>query len=134
MLEDCGAAIGAREGVDAASEAECTVEDRMGASEAAVDFFTICGGWSVVECFPVVHGGMERNSSKVRTRGLQQLQPVRKIKFNPYYAKIIGLAGRKSDLSAPHGRLGLVDDSGILLRDLWCRPCHSLGGRTLEPS
>ena len=30
---------------------------------------------SIVECFPVVQGGMERNSSKVRTRGLQHFQP-----------------------------------------------------------
>lgn len=30
---------------------------------------------STVECFPVVHGGIERNSSKVRTRGLQHFQP-----------------------------------------------------------
>jgi hypothetical protein len=29
----------------------------------------------VVLCLPVVHGGMERNSSKVRTRGLQHFQP-----------------------------------------------------------
>jgi hypothetical protein len=30
---------------------------------------------STVECLPVVHGGMARNSSKVRTRGLQHFQP-----------------------------------------------------------
>ena len=30
---------------------------------------------STVECFPRVHGGIARNSSKVRTRGLQQFQP-----------------------------------------------------------
>ena len=30
---------------------------------------------STVECLPVVHGGMERNSSKVKTRGLQHFQP-----------------------------------------------------------
>lgn len=40
-------------------------------------FFSICGGWSVVECLPVVQGGIERNSSKVRTRGLQHFQPDR---------------------------------------------------------
>lgn len=32
---------------------------------------------STVECFPVVHGGMARNSSKVKTRGLQHFQPAR---------------------------------------------------------
>ena len=31
---------------------------------------------STVECLPVVHGGIERNSSNVKTRGLQQFQPV----------------------------------------------------------
>ena len=33
------------------------------------------GSDSVVECLPLVQGGMERNSSKVSTRVLQQLQP-----------------------------------------------------------
>ena len=32
---------------------------------------------STVECLPVVHGGMERNSSKVRKRGLQHIQPAK---------------------------------------------------------
>lgn len=31
---------------------------------------------SVVECLPVVQGGIERNSSNVRTRGLQHFQPM----------------------------------------------------------
>lgn len=31
---------------------------------------------SVVECLPFVQGGIERNSSKVRTRVLQHFQPV----------------------------------------------------------
>lgn len=31
---------------------------------------------STVECLPVVQGGIVRNSSKVRTRGLQHFQPV----------------------------------------------------------
>lgn len=41
-----------------------------------------CGGGSglgvssMVECLPIVHGGIERNSSKVRTRDLQHFQPV----------------------------------------------------------
>ena len=30
---------------------------------------------SVVECLPFVQGGIERNSSNVRTRGLQHFQP-----------------------------------------------------------
>jgi hypothetical protein len=32
---------------------------------------------STSECLPVVQGGMERNSSNVRTRGLQHFQPAR---------------------------------------------------------
>ena len=31
---------------------------------------------STVECLPVVHGGMARNSSNVKTLGLQHFQPV----------------------------------------------------------
>ena len=33
---------------------------------------------SIMECLPVVQGGIERNSSKVRTRGLQHFQPGRR--------------------------------------------------------
>lgn len=47
-----------------------------GVSEGETSFFSIVGGMSVVLCLPVVHGGIERNSSKVRTRGLQHFQPV----------------------------------------------------------
>lgn len=40
----------------------------------------VCGGGagvsSTAECLPLVQGGMERNSSKVRTRGLQHFQPI----------------------------------------------------------
>jgi len=39
-------------------------------------FFSTSGGISVVLCLPVVQGGMERNSSNVKTRGLQHFQPV----------------------------------------------------------
>ena len=38
----------------------------------------VCAGarmGAVEECLPVVQGGMVRNSSKVRTRGLQHCQP-----------------------------------------------------------
>lgn len=58
-----------------------------GASSVAIGFgggtfssaFESAGSGSGVsstsECLPVVHGGIERNSSKVRTRGLQHFQP-----------------------------------------------------------
>ena len=36
----------------------------------------VVGVSSTAECLPVVQGGMERNSSKVRTRGLQHFQPI----------------------------------------------------------
>lgn len=38
-------------------------------------FFSISGGRSVVLCFPSVQGGISRNSSKVKTLGLQHFQP-----------------------------------------------------------
>ena len=44
-------------------------------SSPALTGFSSLGVSSTVECFPVVHGGIERNSSKVKTRGLQQSQP-----------------------------------------------------------
>lgn len=37
--------------------------------------FSTGGGMSVVECLPVVQGGIVMNSSKVRTRGLQHFHP-----------------------------------------------------------
>lgn len=46
-----------------------------GVSRSSSGFASGSGVSSTVECFPVVHGGMERNSSKVRTRGLQHFQP-----------------------------------------------------------
>ncbi len=46
--------------------------------------FSRAGGRSVVECLPVVHGGIDRNSSNVRTRGLQHFQPVQLSKCNLY--------------------------------------------------
>ena len=45
-------------------------------SSFGVGFSGGLGVSSTVECLPVVHGGIERNSSKVKTRGLQQFQPV----------------------------------------------------------
>ena len=66
--------MGALDGNATGLSASDSAEERLGVSVGA--FFSICGGWSVVECLPVVQGGMDRNSSKVRTRGLQQLQPM----------------------------------------------------------
>ena len=68
---DCGAVTGERE----ASDAEADGLDATGTSAASTCFFSISGGMSVVECLPVVQAGMARNSSNVRTRGLQHFQP-----------------------------------------------------------
>lgn len=68
----CGADIGAREASGVASD---DLEIAMAASELSVCFFSIVGGISVVECLPMVQGGIARNSSKVKTRGLQHFHP-----------------------------------------------------------
>ena len=59
LLSVAATALGAGAGVAS--------ESAFGGSGAGVS--------SMVECFPVVHGGIERNSSNVRTRGLQHFQP-----------------------------------------------------------
>jgi hypothetical protein len=47
-----------------------------GAGSGSVDCLgSGAGVSSTVECFPVAHGGIERNSSKVRTRALQHCHP-----------------------------------------------------------
>lgn len=61
-------AIGAREGSGGG--------DGAGEADSGAGFFSTWGGWSVVLCLPAVQGGMARNSSKVRTRGLQHFQPM----------------------------------------------------------
>lgn len=38
--------------------------------------FSTAGGRSVVLCLPVVHGGIDMNSSKVKTLGLQHFHPI----------------------------------------------------------
>jgi hypothetical protein len=63
------------------------------ASEGSTSFFSIVGGRSVVECLPVVHGGMERNSSNVRTRGLQHFQPGEKVSKSYYTCEKISILG-----------------------------------------
>lgn len=54
---------------------DVVVSFRRAGSEGA-SFFSIWGGRSVVLCLPVVQGAISRNSSKVKTRGLQHFQPV----------------------------------------------------------
>lgn len=69
-----GALMGAR-GRAGPGEAVVSVLTSLTSSGSA-SFFSICGGMSVVLCFPWVHGSMSMNSSKVRTRGLQHFHPV----------------------------------------------------------
>jgi hypothetical protein len=62
------------------------VSGRGEAESVAAEFgsgwdFSRAGGRSVVECLPVVQGGMDRNSSKVRTRGLQHFQPIQVVTY-----------------------------------------------------
>jgi hypothetical protein len=69
-----GAEIGARdEVVNGSGEGET---ERVATELGSGWVFSRAGGRSVVECLPVVQGGIDRNSSKVRTRGLQHFQPV----------------------------------------------------------
>ena len=65
-----GAATGALE-----DSAGGGATDAAGAEAASCFGFSIVGGMSVVECLPVVQGSILRNSSKVRTLGLQHFQP-----------------------------------------------------------
>jgi hypothetical protein len=71
--------------------------------------FSRAGGRSVVECLPVVQGGIDKNSSKVRTRGLQHFQPVQlsncmviELADALYFRKGVQA---ETNLSALHGRL-----------------------------
>lgn len=52
---------------------------RGASSSAFTSFAASAGVSSTVECLPVVHGGIFRNSSNVRTRGLQHFHPVRSV-------------------------------------------------------
>lgn len=77
---------------------------RGASSSIFVSFLAGFGVSSIVECLPVVHGGISRNSSKVKTRGLQQSQPTeRQRKFAQYLLL-------RTHLSDPRGRL--VDQGG----------------------
>jgi hypothetical protein len=79
-----GAAIGARGLEGSSTDSGPFVATTMGFGAAGAGRLSTDGGGtgtgvvvsSTVECLPVVHGGIERNSLKVRTRGLQHVQPV----------------------------------------------------------
>lgn len=73
-------ARGSRGGAVAAASVASEIGFGGGAVFSSEVLLSTCSGSGVsstVECFPVVHGGISRNSSKVRTRGLQHFQPIR---------------------------------------------------------
>lgn len=107
---------------------------RVGAGTSAA---FVCEGEaglsSTAECLPLVQGGMERNSSKVRTRGLQHFQP------NSYSQPLEICLHRAWDqmwerghLSALRGRLEAQGDRHtlLLLTQMFCR---SLCARIWRP-
>lgn len=65
-VEEIGVTFGSRESTRRLSAA------------GSIFFGSSRGVSSTVECLPVVHGGIVRNSSKVRTRGLQHFQPIQR--------------------------------------------------------
>lgn len=66
----CGNLLGAR----VSAGCVCLTGTGAGASFAGTSF-SGAGVSSTVECLPVVQGEISRNSSNVRTRGLQHFQP-----------------------------------------------------------
>ena len=47
----------------------------------------VSAGVCTVECSPIVHGGIDRNSSNVRTRALQHRQPLSEVNNDCYSAR-----------------------------------------------
>lgn len=84
---------------------------------------------STVECLPVVHGGIERNSSKVKKRGLQHFQPAT---WSQPMLVEVSHKGAPRHLSALRGIRVALDDNGSLLQGLQMS-CRSLCARTFEP-
>jgi len=75
------------------------------------------GESSIVECLPVVHGGIDMNSSNVRTRGLQHFQPVQ---CRSASAGKVGLHAQRVNVYL-FGLRGIwedLDGKSILLQDL----------------
>lgn len=58
-------------------------------SSSFVSFAAGAGVSSTVECLPVVHGGIVKNSSNVRTRGLQHFQPVDLVSLVLYQTHLV---------------------------------------------
>lgn len=104
-----GAATGTRGAPDeAAGGLEAT-----GISDASTCFFSIVGGRSVVECLPTVQAGMARNSSNVRTRGLQHFQPLLTSQYKIQYKTRTVEINAQAYLSVLRGISAGQDGNGI---------------------
>ena len=78
---ETGGGVGTGWGAEMGARDEAADVSGVGVESVAAELgsgwdFSRAGGRSVVECLPVVQGGIDRNSSKVRTRGLQHFQPI----------------------------------------------------------
>lgn len=96
----CGAesAVAAESGfvvVGNGAKTGTAADEDVGVSSGA-GFGAGAGVSSTVECLPVVQGGMARNSSNVRTRGLQHFQPGsfrQRFARHPMYIKVANRGG-----------------------------------------
>ena len=76
---DCGGGRMVGEDVAPFVDVEVDMGFVVGMSVGGAAFLGGAGVSSMVECLPVVQGGISRNSSKVRTRGLQHIHPSEKM-------------------------------------------------------
>lgn len=67
---------------------------------------------STVECFPVVQGGISRNSSNVKTRGLQHFQPSSSKSISDHATRTVHFGTHPFDprgiLAVPGGRCRIL--------------------------
>lgn len=84
---------------------DCDVGSRFSGA-----FFSISGGKSVVLCFPSVQGGISRNSSKVKTLGLQHFQPSMYQNDESENVLVLSITFAIKEITGPHTFLPLVED------------------------
>ena len=80
---DCGVGCGARDGTESLMDVGTGFRAGAVCSSSVESAEEGAGVSSSAECFPVVHGAMARNSSNVRTRGLQHFQPTSIVLVKP---------------------------------------------------
>ena len=113
-----GGVSGVAEGADCCMRASLIGATGLGGGGVGVSVVerSGCAGTSsTIECLPVVHGGIERNSSKVRTRGLQHFQPIESERQSSLCKVQLQARGH---LSAPRERWEVLGDRRSLLQDL----------------